>query len=401
MANSTSELVKIAEQINAEKEREAEQERREEEARNKRMAKMPVTTGGVFAKRQYPDPEYLWHGILPDAGLAVCASSKASGKTLLLLQLCDAISRGRPFLGRPTKQAKVLFLELELSEVRTAQRLRDMGITPIDGFDFAWRCPVGNEGFQIIVDHIIEGEYRLAIIDVMGAIWPAEADLNDYQEVYGILSPLRQAANDIGCLIMLVTHLRKSEALDSIDRVLGSVGVTGNSDVVLAIQRERGSDEAVLDIISNVVPEGQIPLKFNINPLGFELSDASPDEIGQGRERRAILEALRELGGSAKTGQIAEAVGMTGSNCSHLLSKLAKQGLVFSAGYGQWAVKTPIQSVQSVQSYCNTDKYKLFPDSSGIQNVQSENATLNTLNTLNGTFGGENQTSKEDNRELF
>jgi len=319
----------------------AEREKLAEE-RRARLAKVYFISGEKMMKKEYPEPRYLWKGILPDSGLAVCAASKASGKTLLLLQLADAVSRGREFLGIPTTAANVLFVELELSEAKTTQRLLKMGITTTDELTFSYNTkiqqwPQGEEGLKTLRDLIEEKNAELAIVDVLQRLWPMNADYNSYQDSYAVLSPLRQLANDLGVMIILVTHNRKMQAADFLDGVMGSVGIVANADVVLSIQRQRGENEAVLFIEGNDIESRQIALQFKVNPLGFTLSDASPAEIGQTQERRAILDALRNLGGTAKTGEIAALLGKDVKNISKLLLKLKDEGLIFSTGYGQYS----------------------------------------------------------------
>jgi DNA-binding transcriptional ArsR family regulator len=293
-------------------------------------------------QKEYPEPRYLWQGILPDSGLAVCAASKASGKTLLLLQLADAISRGRDFLGIPTTAANVLFVELELSEAKTTQRLLKMGITTTDNLTFSYntknkKWPQGEEGLKTLRDAIEEHSFEIVIVDVLQRLWPMNADYNSYQDSYNVLAPLRQMANELGVLIVLVTHNRKMQAADFLDGVMGSVGIVANADVVLSIQRQRGENEAVLFIEGNDVESKQLALQFRSDPLGFTLSDASPAEIRQTQERREILDAMRNLGGTAKTGEIATLLGKDIKNISKLLLKLKDEGLVYSTGYGQYS----------------------------------------------------------------
>jgi len=148
---------------------------------------------------------------------------------------------------------------------------------------------------------------------------------------------IRDRANDLGVMIVLVTHRRKMETADFLDGVMGSVGIVANADVVLSIQRQRGENEAVLFCEGNDIESKQLALRFESNPLGFTLSDASPAEIGQTQERRAILDALRELGGTAKTGEIAALLGKDIKNISKLLLKLKDEGLIYSTGYGQYS----------------------------------------------------------------
>jgi len=319
------------------------------EQRTARLSKVQLISGAAMMKKEYPEPRYLWKGILPDAGLAVCASSKASGKTLLLLQLADAIARGRDFLGVPTTQAKTLFLELELSERRTAQRLRTMGVVPSDDLTFSYRWPQGNEGLLTLRDAIEEHGFELVIVDVLQMLWPMGADVNSYSDSYAVLSPLRQMANDLGVMIVLVTHRRKMETADFIDGVMGSVGVAANADTILSIQRQRGENEAILFCEGNDIESRKIALRFNTDPLGFGLSDASPEEIGQTPERREVLDVLRRLGGKARTGEIAAALGKPINDTSNLLRKLKNAGLLVSAAYGEHSlVKGDVSDVSDV-----------------------------------------------------
>jgi len=149
------------------------------------------------------------------------------------LQLADAISKGRVFLGMPTRLTKTLFIELELSPRRTQQRLLKMGIVANEYLHFAHTWTQGAEGLLTIADAVKENGYGLVIVDVMQLLWPMDADTNSYQDVYSVLGPLRQLANDLGVMILLVTHRRKAETADYLDGVIGSVGIAANADVIL------------------------------------------------------------------------------------------------------------------------------------------------------------------------
>jgi len=323
----------------------------EERAKKERLAKLEIVSGAALLTTHYEEPKYLWQGVLPDAGLAICAASKASGKTLLLLQLADAISRGRDFFGIPTTESKVLYLQLELSQRRTAQRLSKMGIVPGANFDFAFRWPTGAEGLQALADSIEAQGYRLVIVDVLQLLWPIEADANSYQDVYAVLAPLRQLANDLGVMIILVTHRRKMETADYLDGVMGSVAMQANADVLLTLIRNRGEENAVLYIDGNDIEAQKLALDFCTDPLGYRLSTASPEELRQTPERRRLIEYLREHGGHGRTSEIAAALGIDDSTASRLLRRLADEGLIVRTQYGEYALlQKGIQSVQSVQT---------------------------------------------------
>ncbi|MHB0854054.1 MAG: AAA family ATPase [Rectinema subterraneum] len=373
----------------------AAREKRAEE-RRARLSKVYFISGAKMMQKQFPEPRYLWQGILPDSGLAVCAASKASGKTLLLLQLADAISRGRDFLGIPTTAANVLFVELELSEAKTTQRLLKMGITVSDTLTFSYNTkdkqwPPGEEGLKTLKDAIEEHSYELVVVDVLQRLWPMNADYNSYQDSYAVLSPLRQLANEMGVMILLVTHNRKMQAADFLDGVMGSVGIVANADVILSIQRQRGENEAVLFVEGNDIESRQLALRFESDPLGFALSDAAPGEIGQTQERRAILDALRQLGGTAKPGQIAALLNKERSGVSHALQKMAKLGIVIMDGYGKYAIHT----VHTIHTSQNKPDIKadcdVYDESTPIHTIHTihtseDKATVNSVNTVNATI---------------
>jgi len=364
-------------------------------------SKIEIVNGVELMGKKFDDPKYLWDAVLPDAGLAVMAASKASGKTMILLQLADAISKGRPFLGLATAVTKTLFLELELSERRTQQRLLKIGIVPDGNLDFAFRWEQGQEGLNAIADVVKECGYGLVVVDVMQLLWPLEADSNSYQDVYAVLSPLRQLANDLGVMIVLVTHRRKAETADYVDGVIGSVGIQANADVILSLLRTRGENEALLYVDGNDVESRKIALRFNVDPLGFSLSEASVDEIRLTPERRAIMETMRELGGTAGTHDIALALGKDDDNVSHLLKKLSLAGLIKSTSYGIWTIKNSVQSVQSDQTDIVSVQsiQTVQSNTTSVQSDQSIQSNSGTLNTLNGTLNTGDQTANTTKKQ--
>lgn len=310
------------------------------QAKGKRLLKLEIVDGSTLLTTHYQDPSYLWHEILPDAGLCVVAASKAAGKTLLLLQMADAIAKGCPFMGVATNPSKVLFLELELSQRRTAQRLAKMGLVPNSNLLFSFKWEQGENGLQDLAYFIEENRIQLVIVDVLQRLWPINADSNSYQDTYNILAPLRQMANNLNCMMILVTHRRKQETADYIDSVIGSTGIAANADVVLTLSRTRGENEAILSIDGNDIESQKLALLFEVNPLGFRKSNADPQEAGQTPERRSILDYLHTVG-KARTGEIAKALGKNEKAVSMLLQKLKQEGLLMSAGYGEYSIYTP------------------------------------------------------------
>ncbi|HPL67124.1 MAG TPA: AAA family ATPase [Smithellaceae bacterium] len=333
-----------------------EQQKSKEDMRQNRLAKIEIVSGQELMQKKFPEPRYLWDSVLPDSGLAIMAASKAAGKTQALLQLADAISKGRVFLGMPTRLTKTLFIELELSPRRTQQRLLKMGIVANEYLHFAHTWTQGAEGLLTIADAVKENGYGLVIVDVMQLLWPMDADTNSYQDVYSVLGPLRQLANDLGVMILLVTHRRKAETADYLDGVIGSVGIAANADVIFTLIRTRGEREAILYIDGNDIESKKLALRFNTDPLGFSLSDASPVEASLTPERREIVDTIRHLGGTAKPGQVAAMLGKDRSNVGHLMQAMAEMGVLELKRTGVYALRNNIPTIPTVPTLLEEGK---------------------------------------------
>lgn len=314
-------------------------------ARQERVEKLGIVSGTKLMQTAFPPPRFLWGDVLPDSGLTVLGAKKGLGKTLLLLQLAGAISRGRSFMGLDTTLTKCLFCELEMSPRIMQSRLRKMGEVPNDNFDFLYVCGQGTEGLQAILEAVALNLYGLVIIDVVQRLWPPECDPNDYQATYGFLGPLRAKAHEMGVQIILVSHVKKGEVVDFVDGIIGSTAIVGNCDVVMSLTRTRGEDEATLNITGNDIEGKKLALRFQSDPLGFVLSDASPDEIALTPERREVLGAIRALGGTARPGQVATELGKDRSNVGHLMQAMESIGVLKVVGTGIYSLKNTIPTI--------------------------------------------------------
>jgi DNA-binding transcriptional ArsR family regulator len=262
------------------------------------------------------------------------AASKAAGKTWVLLQIAAAVATGGQAFSRlRCESTRVLFIELELSERRLCERFGKMRLADLPGLDIATAWRIGTEGLADLEAAVKDRGYGLVVVDVLARLWPRGADMNDYSTVYSLLGPLRDMANCLGVCIILVTHTRKTEAEDAIDQVMGSVGIVGTADVILALKRSRGSDDAVLRVDGNDFESQEIVLQFRTDPMGFEAVDIDPRETRLTPERKEVLEALREFEeGTAK--EIAAVIGKDPDVVSKQLRALASDGMAVVVRFG-------------------------------------------------------------------
>ena len=66
----------------------------------------------AFAQ-QVDDVSWLVEGLLPDVGWSLLVGQKGLGKTTFALQLCSAIQKGTPFLGRKTVQRDICYIQAD------------------------------------------------------------------------------------------------------------------------------------------------------------------------------------------------------------------------------------------------------------------------------------------------
>jgi hypothetical protein len=167
-------------------------------------------------------------GFLPKRGLCLLAGESGLGKSPLVCQLAVSLAAGVPFLGHPTRQTSVMYLDFEngmgqlqtlMENLTTYLRLphvpEDLLIWNIGDAPSVW----GNDRCEIW-DMIPEVKPGLVIIDSLGSCLPDIEEKNSNANRY--LQRFREAMSkckDAGTTIVLLHHLRKP----SMQEMVGSL----------------------------------------------------------------------------------------------------------------------------------------------------------------------------------
>jgi len=307
----------------------------EQLAHFKRLAALPrIISATEIMATVYPPRKWLIEGILPDEGTAILAASKAAGKTLLALDFCAAITSGAPALGRfRTTKACVLFLELELSARTVQERYLKMKADIREGLDFVFDWRRGPEGIADLEAMLSTKKYGLAVVDVAARLRGGGTDWNDYGCAYDDFAPIRETALRNGVTVLMLTHNRKGEGLDPIEAVLGSVGMAGNADVILSLDRRAKQPKGTFLVSGNDVEFQEYAIELCPEPLCFRILDEDPAEARLTPERREVLEALRGMD-EAKAAEIATRIGKDADVVSKHLRALSDAGLSEVVRYG-------------------------------------------------------------------
>lgn len=192
----------------------------------------------LLAEPDEPE-DWLWDGCMAAGTVSMVVAKPKVGKSTFARNLALAVSRGEDFLGRATKQGKVVYLALEeqASEVKADfQALGATGGEPIH----VHAAPAPAEAIAELAALLREHRPRLLVIDPMVRLTRLK-DEKAYAEVYGALGPLIDLARETGTHILLLHHSGKAMKTDAVDSPLGSTALGGAVGTLIVMRRANGS----------------------------------------------------------------------------------------------------------------------------------------------------------------
>ena len=138
-------------------------------------ASLHTITARELLTKEWPEPPWVVPGLLP-VGLTLLAGRPKVGKSWLALQLAGAVATGGVFLDAHVQPAPCLYLALEDSPRRLAERMKAQGWTATDAqADFITVGAAGDllplngkhNGALALADAMRERGYKLIIIDTL------------------------------------------------------------------------------------------------------------------------------------------------------------------------------------------------------------------------------------------
>ena len=200
-------------------------------------------------------------------GLTLLCGASKIGKSWLVLQMCCAVAEGKLFLGRETMQGSVLYLALEDSERRLKSRLEKIGETPGEALTFATHAQSLDTGLLDQLNEWLSSAVnpRMIVIDtlqkVRAGIIPPRTSA--YAADYGVIVRLKKLADEKHVAIVLVHHMNKMQNVeDPYEKISGSNGLMGAADTAILIFRERGDQDATVNITGRDVWEDEFTLRL-------------------------------------------------------------------------------------------------------------------------------------------
>ncbi len=257
--------------------------------------------------------DFLVDGLLARGHLAMLGGRAKSGKSWLLAQLAHALDSGRPFLGRATQPARVLYLALEDKADRLKQRAQALDwtfnqtcgrfqIAPLNGAYGAL-----GPGLEYI-ERQASG-FDAILIDTLIAALGGNISENDNTAMGAIANELSDIAHGLNCAILVVHHVGKGMSDDVFNLLRGASALRGAYDVGLLLDRKQGEREAVLHVEARDFEAQALTLRQKEGGNGW-------DVVGEGREitriraGRRVIEALADFENGASMEELAEVLGI-------------------------------------------------------------------------------------------
>jgi hypothetical protein len=258
-----------------------------------------------------------------------------------MLEVGLAVAGGGVCLGDlQCEQGSVLYLALEDNERRLQTRIgKTCGNRTAwpQGFAFATLSPRADAGGLQQIRKWIDSapNPRLVVIDVLTAFRAAaKSRENPYSWDYESLKGLQEIAAETNVAIVVVHHLRKNDGGDDpIDKISGTLGLTGAADTILILDRKGGAFS--LSGRGRDVEEFEVPIVFDKETCRWHLA---PDDErpSVSEERSQILQLLLTAPDPMTPKEIAQGTGMQRNNVDQLLLQMIRAGEIQKTGRGRY-----------------------------------------------------------------
>lgn len=203
---------------------------------------------------------------LPKQGKAVFYAPAKSGKSLLAMQLARSVGTGSNFLGIPTTQAIVLYIQFELAEevlLRRMLQVKKPYRNCFIGTSFSMQIdlPGGQEQLIRAMDAVKPG---VLILDPLYKTMAGdENESSDMKSVTGFLDRVIEQYN---CSVLVIHHAGKNVA----QRGRGSSVLEGWVDSLIEMRRTGGDSERLtITLTPKMLRHAEIPPE----PITARLSD--------------------------------------------------------------------------------------------------------------------------------
>ena len=255
------------------------------QAKQKYSSLKKLFTADELQQREMRPIRWIVKGMLPE-GLAILSAPSKYGKSWMMMQLCLAVTQGKPFLNCETEQCDCVYFSLEDSDRRFKNRLNIClkNKTAPKNFYGSTECKAMDNGLFEQLEELMDmyPNIRLVIIDTFQMV-RGKATRNEsvYSADYREMGAFKEFADRKGICILLVHHLRKMvDDNDVYNRISGSMGIMGASDTAWVLSRKKRSDEyTTLVTTGRDIDDKETILTLDKSTFNWEVVGSAEDEM--------------------------------------------------------------------------------------------------------------------------
>ena len=225
--------------------------------------------------------DFIVDNLMKSNGLYCLVARPKVGKSLLALQLANAIATGTNFLGFRTSSSPVLYISTEMNFSQILDRIDKMNLE-FDDDNFRLKEQEINERKLNLMDLQLEFQEfandlngRFVIIDMFSGIDMNNGyDLNNYKDMGQYVIPkFRELCKKYNFTILLIHHLNKN------NKFLGSTAIDGSVDGIITLKVDQNlKNKSLFTYESRDYESVDFVLKRNDN-LIFEKSEMEFDDL--------------------------------------------------------------------------------------------------------------------------
>jgi archaellum biogenesis ATPase FlaH len=202
----------------------------------------PWRSSVQFVAQEAEDIEWVITGVLPTGAVVLMSGREGSMKSFLALSMARAVASGEPWLGKPTKQGAVLYLDGEMPPGVLRDRLQ--GIGPVEPLH-VWNWT--DSTFPQRLDNVDLREaaksHSLIVVDTLRRHMKGLKE-NSSDDMAVITDALRELTRH-GATVLVLHHAPKdSEKQD----YRGSTELGAGVDITISLTKEKSKEGITLNL---------------------------------------------------------------------------------------------------------------------------------------------------------
>ena len=192
-------------------------------------------------------------------------------------------------------------------------------------------------------DLLLYPQTKLFIIDTLQDAKGAGGSGNAYENDQQRLSPLQSFAMKNKVVVFCIHHLKKSkkDMDDDIQRLSGSMAITGAADLIMQLKKERGKTSAELSVEGRDIEYQNLLIDFDGETFEW-INQGDYSQAKYSKEKKEILDFLdRHRSQEFSPKDIAKELGKVSkqeiNNITRLLRKLLNAGNILQPSKGKYS----------------------------------------------------------------